>query len=121
MKTEKIQQSFGQLKIGKLSAVGRISLPIPKELEKLSKGADVFIKTCEKEFPYKSNPNRTMGTEALKISARPLKLGFWDRLFNKKTVTGYYPIGNMKDSVIYDTTKTVADVIKDLVAKVKQP
>ena len=121
MKTVKIHQNFGRLRVGKLSNIGRVVLPPQEELKKLTEKADVFIKTCEKEFLYKSNPNRTMGTEALKISARPLKLGFWDKLFNKKTVTEYYPIGNMKDSVIYDTKKTVVDVIKDVVAKVKQP
>ena len=95
MKTVKIHQNFGRLRVGKLSNIGRVVLPPQEELKKLTEKADVFIKTCEKEFLYKSNPNRTMGTEALKISARPLKLGFWDKLFNKKTVTEYYPIGNM--------------------------
>ena len=63
---------------------------------------------CENDFPYSSAKIPRLRISALKISARPLKLGFWDKLFNKRTVTDYFPIGNMKNSVIYDKNRTVS-------------
>ena len=119
MKTNKIEPSFQRLKIGKIPAYCIAHLPTYKEMEKLTDKADVFIKICEKDFEYKGDRIQKINVPALKISARPLNLGFFEKLFNKKTVTEYFPVGNMRVSVVYDDNKTITDVISDVVSKVK--
>lgn len=118
MKVSEIKPSFKSLKVGRMSAIGRIYLSSYSEMEKLAEKADVFIKLSEKDFPYKNDKVTRMNCTALKISARPLNLSFWEKLAGKKTVTEYFPIGNMRQSVIYDKHKTVLDVVADVVSKV---
>lgn len=118
MQTNRVQPNFGRLRLGKITSIGHVNLPSESIMEKLSENADVFIKSCEHTFTYKGGKIKRMGCSALKISARPLNLGFWAKLFDKRTVTEYYPVGNMKDSVIFDKTKTIEDVIREVVSKV---
>ena len=119
MEINKVNPSFKSLKIGRLPAIARIYIPPYEEMEKLTKNADVYIKSCENFFPYEKYGLKRMWCQALKISARPKNLSFFKRLFNKNTVTEYFPIGNLRESVIYDKSKTVAGIIAELVSKVQ--
>ena len=119
MEIPKIGSGFCGLKIGNLPSFVQVHLPPYYQLEKLAKNADVFITFCEKEFPYAEGKISKMNISALKISARPLNLPFWKRIFNKQTITEYFPVGNMKNSVVYDKSRSVLDVITDIVSKVQ--
>ncbi len=56
----------------------------------LTEKADVFIKICEKDFEYAGNGVQKITIPALKISGRPLNLGFWEKLFNKKQLPNIF-------------------------------
>ena len=63
-----------------------------KDMDKIAAGIDVFISSVTKSLPYRKS---SVTVPAIKISARPQNLSLWERLLGKKTVTEYYPTGNI--------------------------
>ena len=83
-----------------------------KEMESITSGVDVFIRSVVKKFPYRKS---TMTLPAIEFSARPQNLSFWEKLCGKKTVKDYFPTGNIGELI--REGKTAMDIFKDVVAK----
>lgn len=75
---------------------------------------DVFIKSTIKDFPYQYGGK--MPVSAIKISARPTKISFWEKLLGKRTVTEYFPTGNLS---IVKNNESINDVFNRVISKVK--
>lgn len=117
MTLSELKVSFKSIKIGKLSSSEIIQLPDEKTLEYISQNADVKLKGVNKNFPYR---NGTISIRAIKITARPKGLTFFQKLFGKKTITDYYPTSlNLKQYIKFDFKGTFEEFLKKIIEKTK--
>ena len=115
MKINEIKHSFRGLSIKGINPIDRIALPNIEQFENLTKSVDVFLKSTTHGFPFH---NTLLETSAIKISARPKNLGFWERLFGLKTKTDYFPVGNCRD--IIDFNHSFEEVLSNVISQVKK-
>ena len=112
---ENLNTNFKGINVSKnIKPLHRMYLAELKNLEQYASGIDVFISSAVKNFPYRRG---TFPISSIKISARPQKLNFWEKLFGKKTVSGYVPVGNMSNYV--EGNKSFREVFMDVVSKAK--
>lgn len=115
MKINGVKPSFKGLHFKNIKPIDRIYLPNLEQFESLAKGIDVFLKSTTHSFPFH---NTSLKISAIKISARPKNLGFWEKLFGLKTKTGYFPVGNCRS--IIDFKHSFAEVLSNVISQVKK-
>ena len=113
MNIKKVTPSFRGLNVSKLNAIDAMSVDNIERYRNLAENYDVSLKSTKKDFPYRKS---SMTVNAIKISARPKNLGFWDKLLGRKTVIEYFPT-RMRELIEYK--KCFAQVFKETIAKVK--
>ena len=115
MKIIKTNPSFKRLTLSSLKPIDKsLFINDVRQLENASKNLDVILKSTKRDFPYRQT---RLSMSAIKITARPQKLSFFEKLFGRRTVVSFFPTGQLHDLVSGE--KAFEEFFKKTISKVK--